>query len=135
MAVDQTFKRKNVYIDFDFNFTRNPLTDDIGVKKDANAIKQSVKNLVQTGFGERPFHPEIGSNVRNMLFEPVDPITTISLRNAIVETINNYEPRVSIVDVFVGDLSDRNAYEVKLIYNIISTNEVEEQNLTLERLR
>lgn len=135
MAVEQTFKRKNTYIDFDFSLTSNPLTKDIGVKKDANAIKQSVKNLIQTGFGERPFHPEIGSNVRGLLFEPADPITTITLRNAIEETINNFEPRVALIDVFVGDLTDRNAYEVKIIYNITGSNEVEEQNITLERLR
>lgn len=132
---DQTFQRKEVYKDFDINFTRNPLTNDIAIKKDVNAISQSLRNLVFTNFYERPFHPEIGCNVRSLLFQPADAITIVDLRSAIKETINNYEPRVTIQSVFVEDNSDRNQYFVRIVYTTQIITTPTEFDFILERLR
>ena len=135
MATNQTFQRKEVYKDFDLNFTRNPLTNDIAVKKDANAISQSVRNLVNTYFYERAFHPEIGCNVRNLLFQPADAITIVDLRTAIEDTIRNFEPRVQIEQILIEDNSERNHYHVRLLYSTRLLTQPTEFEFILERLR
>ena len=135
MSTNQTFQRTGVYKDFDMNFTRNPLTNDLAVKKDVNSISQSLKNLVNTNFYERPFHPEIGCNVRGLLFQPADAITMVDLRSAIRETIRNHEPRVKVEQILIEDNSDKNQYHVRLTYttqmNVVPT----EFAFILERLR
>ena len=135
MAVQQTFERKNVYKDFDLSFSRHPLTDDIGVKSDANAINQSLLSLVATNFYERPFQPQIGCNIRSLLFQPADPITVNDLRQAISETIGNYEPRVSLIDIFIEDRPDLNAYNLRITYRINNRNEASTLEVVLKRLR
>lgn len=132
---EQTFERKNVYKDFDMNFERNPLTDDIGVKNDVQAINQSLRNLINTNFYERPFRPTVGSNIRSILFEPADPITIDDLRQAITDTISNHEPRVEMTDLFVEDLSERNAYRVMIQYRVLPLDEISNLEIALERLR
>ena len=132
---NQTFQRTEVYKDFDINFQMNPLTGDISTKKDANAINQSLKNLVNTNFYERPFQPEVGCNIRAILFQPADPITIVDLRQAINQTIKNYEPRVNVISILVEDKSDYNAYNVKLVYNTVVEREPREFDFILERLR
>jgi len=135
MAVQQTFERKSIYKDFDLSFSRHPLTDDIGVKSDANAINQSLLSLVATNFYERPFQPQIGCNIRSLLFQPADPITVNDLRQAISETIGNYEPRVSLIDIFIEDRPDLNAYNLRITYRINNRNEASTLEVVLKRLR
>lgn len=135
MAIQQTFRERNIYKDFDLSFTMNPLTKDIGVKTDVNAIIQAVKNLLNTNYYERPFEPRIGSKIRSILFEPADPITISDLRSAIAETIGNYEPRVLVKDIEIKDLSDKNAYHINLIMVIQGYSESREVAITLKRLR
>ena len=131
----QTYERKNVYKDFDLSFTFNPLTGDIGTKTDINAINQSVQALINTNFYERPFKPEMGSNIRAILFEPADVITTLDLKQSIVETLSNYEPRITLQDVLVQDEPDRNSYNISIVYKIISSNTVAQYDTILKRLR
>ena len=69
MATQQTFERKNLFKDFDISFSNNPITGDIGTKSDINAINQSVENLINTNYYERPFNPTFGCNIRGLLFE------------------------------------------------------------------
>jgi len=109
------------FSDLDLNFRANPNTGDVGKKFDENAIKQSVKNLVQTNFYERPFHPEIGSQVRGLLFEPYSPMLDAMLTRAIVDTITNYEPRVELVEVDVRSNPDNNSVYVSVTFKIINT--------------
>ena len=130
-----TFERKDVYRDVDLSLTKHPLTGDVGVKRDVNAINQSIKNLVSTNFFERPFQPLLGCNIRGMLFENFDPIVAADLRTAIMDTINNYEPRVSLQDVIVADNADRNAYSVTIVYEPELSSEVVSLDVHLERLR
>lgn len=133
--VNQTFQRKNLYKDFDLSMAVNPLTGDIGVKTDAAAINQSLKNLINTNFYERPFRPNIGTNLQRLLFEPADVITINELRYGIFETINNYEPRVELIEVDIEDYSERNAYRITIIYRINLQKEPVNFTYTLKRLR
>ena len=135
MAIQQTFPNRQIYRDFDLNFTMNPLTKDIGVKTDANAIIQSVKNLINTNYYERAFNPSICCNIRSLLFKQSDIITRMDLKQAIVQTLSKNEPRIKIQKIIVTDLSNKNAYNVKLIFNISNSNIVHNIDLTLKRLR
>lgn len=132
---NQTTQNKNVYKDFDINFTRHPLTNDVGVKTDVNAINQSIMNLVSTQFYERPFEPRLGGNLQSILFEHADPITIMDLKSALYEIIGNYEPRVRLVNMQVKDDPDRNAYRITIIYTHASSPAPVSLGVTLERLR
>ena len=125
-----------VFKDFNFNFTRHPVTGDIAKLTNISAVKASVKNLVMTNFYERPFHPEIGSDVRRALFEPMTPQVASRLGRNIEDVIVNFEPRAELISVIVNARIDRNAYEATVKFNVVNS-ETDEQtlNLFLERLR
>lgn len=135
MATQQTFERKNLFKDFDIDFSVNPITGDIGTKSDVNAINQSVKNLINTNYYERPFDPAFGCNIRGLLFEIADPITIEDLKGAILETLQNHEPRIQVITLFIEDLTDINAYHINLSYNIIAKNITTDFSTVLKRLR
>lgn len=125
-----------IYKDLNLNFTRHPVTGDITKVTDAESVKRSVRNLVQTNHYERPFHPEIGSNVRATLFEPLTPITANVLTRQIEDVINNFEPRVEIDYIQATPNLDRNAYDVTISFFILNAEtELVELNVLLERLR
>jgi phage baseplate assembly protein W len=124
------------YKDVSLSFTRHPITGDIAGLTDADAVKRSVRNLINTDFYERPFHPEIGSDVRKTLFEPVDISTAESLSIYIEECIVNFEPRVELSSVRVDANIDRNGYNVIIeFYLINSPAGLIEMEVNLERLR
>ncbi|NBP55012.1 hypothetical protein EBU71_00440 [bacterium] len=123
------------FIDLDLNFTAHPVNGDISRKYDETAVKQSIKNLVLTRNYERPFHSEIGSQVRALLFEPATPMTKALLKRSIVDVIRNFEPRADLIDVIVNIRPDENYVDVKIIFKIINTFTPIELNLTLERTR
>ena len=129
------FQRKKIYTDFDTSISRHPLSNDVGIKNDANAINQSIRNLINTDYYERPFRPQVGSNIRTILFEPADSITINDLKAAIINVIGNYEPRVTLLDIDVKDEADRNAYAVTIIYRINIEREPIELEVVLKRLR
>jgi len=107
-----------LFKDLDLNFTRNPVTNDITKIEDVDAVKRSVKNLVQTNFYERPFHPELGCGVRDLLFENYTPITGIFLKRKIEEVITNFEPRVMLNQITLDDDPDRNRLRVSIYFYI-----------------
>jgi phage baseplate assembly protein W len=121
--------------DLDLNFQAHPITKDIVRKKNIEAIKRSVKNLVLTNKYERPFHPEIGSSILAMLFEPVSPTTGAVLKSRIREVLTNYEPRAIITDIQVSGDIDKNGYYVSILFTPINTLEPVTIELFLERLR
>ena len=123
------------FSDLDLNFTPHPVTGDVGFKKDENAVKQAVKNLVLTQNFERPFHSEIGSSLRSLLFEPATPMTKEILRKTISDTITNFEPRVELIDVEIRYKLDDTAVDVRVIFKIVNTFTPIDVNLTLERTR
>jgi phage baseplate assembly protein W len=124
-----------IFSDLNLNFTKNPATKDVAKLTDVDAIKRSVRNLVLTNRFERPFHPEIGSSVRDLLFENVSPLTAVLLKDRIAEVINNFEPRVGLVDVIVNDQSDRNEYVVTISFYVLNSPEPTDITVYLQRLR
>ena len=123
------------FSDLDLNFTPHPVTGDVGFKKDENAVKQAVKNLVLTQNFERPFHSEIGSSLRSLLFEPATPMTKEILRKTISDTITNFEPRVELIGVDINYTLDDTAVNVRVRFKVINTFTPIDVNLTLERTR
>lgn len=132
---DQRFPSREIYKDFDISFTPHPLTGDIGVKTDVAAVRQSLRNLILTNFYERPFAPDIGSDVTRLLFEPVDVLTVADIRQAIYEVVANYEPRVTIKDVLVVDNAARNAYTITIVFSMTGIYEDQQSQIVLQRLR
>ena len=123
------------FTDLDLNFTPHPVTGDVGFKVDENAIKQAVKNLVLTQNFERPFHSEIGSSLRSLLFEPATPMTKEILRKTISDTITNFEPRVELIGVDINYTLDDTAVNVRVRFKVINSFTPIDVNLTLERTR
>ena len=124
-----------LYSDLDLDFTRNPVTSDIVKLNDVDSVKRSVKNLIQTNHYERPFHPEIGSDIRGLLFENMTPLTALNLERKVIEVLTNFEPRAKIVNVIAQPQEDANRYHIQISFYVvgISTPVVVETYLT--RLR
>ena len=101
------------------SFEVNPLTDDLIAIKNTTAIARSLRNLVLTTPGERFFNEELGSQVNNLLFENVDDVTARSVRSEIVNVIENYEPRVELINVDVFANVDDYSMDVNITYSII----------------
>ena len=121
--------------DIDLDFNRNTVTNDVNVVEDIIAIKRSVRNLVQSNFYERPFHPELGCGVRGLLFENFTPLTMIYMKRKIEETLINYEPRVSLTSVNVDDDQDRNRLVVDIHFRIIGVEGPQVVSTFLQRIR
>jgi hypothetical protein len=129
-------KRANrIYKDLDLNFGRNPITNDVNRLTDVEAVKRSVRNLINTNHYERPFHPEIGSDVRAMLFEPMTPLTALNLQRKVAEVLNNFEPRIDLQQVLANPDIDRNSYTLKIMFYVVGSNQPVEVETFLERLR
>ena len=126
---------RRFYKDLDLDFGRNPITNDVNKIEDVDAVKRSVKNLVQTNFYERPFHPELGCGVRELLFENYTPLTGIFLKRKIEEVITNFEPRASLNQITVDDDPDRNRLKVSIYFYVQGTFEPIVVETYLQRLR
>jgi phage baseplate assembly protein W len=105
--------------DISLSFDPHPVTKDLPILKNQNAIIRSIRNLVQTIPNERFFNPNLGSDVRSSLFDFVDFATASVIREQIINTISNYEPRVDNVDIEVNPSPDTNEFEVTVIFDII----------------
>ena len=101
------------------SFKVSPLTFDLIANKNETAIARSIRNLILTAPGERPFNPELGSQVSRLLFNPMDDITTDSLREQISNTINTFEPRVNLRQVIVQPNFDNGEYDISIRYDIV----------------
>ena len=135
-SITNKSKRSNrTFKDLDLDFTRNPVTNDITKIEDVDAVKRSVRNLVQTNFYERPFHPEIGCGVRELLFEPFTPITGIFLKRKIEEVITNFEPRAVLNDISIEQDDNRNRLEVRIYFYVRGMPEPVVVTTFLQRLR
>jgi len=113
----------------------NPANDDVLLTTNENAIEQSIKNLLLTNFYERPFQPDIGSNVKSLLFELASPHTAYNVKEAIKETISNYEPRCEILDVLVESDEDRHSFNVYITFMAVNSENPRTFNLVLDRVR
>jgi phage baseplate assembly protein W len=128
-------RNTRTFSDIDLNFTAHPVTNDITRRFDENAIKTSLKNLILTSNYERPFHSEIGSPIKRLLFEPATPMLEAMVQRAIVDVVNNFEPRVQLLDVKVNLSPDTNSLYVFIEFKIVNTERPLSLDLVLERTR
>ena len=132
---NESKRNSRSFKDIDLDFGRNTVTNDVNVVTNIIAIKRAVKNLVQTNYYERPFHPELGCGVRQLLFEPFTPVTSIFIRRKVEEVITNYEPRARLDQVIVTESPDRNAIEVRVIFYCMNIANPVTVLTTLQRIR
>ena len=123
------------YQDFDMSMKPNPFTGDLRLVTDLADIKQSLTNLLYTNFGERPFNPTIGAGLGNLLFEPLDKITQFELSNAIQNVINNWEPRITILDLDITEDTDVNGIQITLVFKMVNISQAQTVSITLQRVR
>jgi len=129
-------KRANVnYKDLDLDFGRNVITNDVNKLTNIEAVKRSVRNLINTSHFERPFHPEIGSDVRALLFENMTPLTALNLQRKVQEVLVNFEPRIRLVQIYATPNYDGNSYQLTVYFYVIGTTELVTVQTFLERLR
>ncbi len=114
--VSQGFK------DISMSFQSNPLNKDLLALKNENAIARSIKNIVFTEPGEKFFNPDFGSKLYSVLFENIDDISAIKIKDQIKQSIRNFEPRVDLIEVEVFPDFDNNGFDVKIIYRIIGVD-------------
>ena len=139
-GVNNSPRSTYIYKDLSLFFTPNPVSGDVTMVTDVQDIKRSVRNLVLTNRFEKPFHPEIASHVRDLLFQPFTVITYNLLKDRIEKVIELYEPRATVTRIVVDDRKfqnmDNNTLSVKIFFymNNAPTNE-EEVDIMLERIR
>ena len=119
--------------DIAFGLKRNSITKDSGVVKNENAIKQAIRCLVLTQKGERLFQPDVGCAVFELLFEPLDLMTADAVRDEIINTLNQYEPRISLIDVTVNVSEVYSRFDVTVEYRIVGQPIVESVDFVLKR--
>ena len=127
--------REILYSDFDLSFIKHPNTKDVTILKDIDAVKQQIKNLVLTGKGERPFQPRLGSDIRKLLFEPVDEFTALDIEEQVRVTIDNFEPRIKINRLDVISEPDNNRFKLSLEFQMITSLASGDLTFYLERIR
>ena len=124
------------YRDLDLFFSRKSMSNDVNKVTDITAIKRSIRNLVLTNHYEKPFHPEIGSGVRDILFEPMTPFIAHILTMKIQDVIENFEPRAKVINISARPDIDRNEYELTIQFFVVNApTELVDLTLMLERLR
>jgi len=134
--VNNSERNVKQYSDLDLFFGKNAGNTDINKITDIQAVKRSIRNLVLLNHYEKPFHPEIGSGVRDMLFELMTPVTAQILARKIQDVIENYEPRARLVAVRALPNLDRNEYNVSIEFYVVNApTELVELDVILERLR
>lgn len=126
--------RNKVYADIDLSFSKRP-SGDVYKKTDAAAVKQSVKNLLLTNIGEKPFNPYFGGGLNDLLFELADNNLNGLLEEQIISAIENWEPRAQLISISPNIQPDRNTARVKIIFQVISTSEEVVFETTVARLR
>lgn len=127
--------RSRAYKDIDLTFARKPGTNDVYKKVDAAAVKQSLKNLISTNKLEKPFDPDYGGDIRSMLFELADDLTSIDIENNIRTVAYMYEPRAEIIDIISDVQPDNNSVSVTITFRIVSTAETITFTTVVSRLR
>ena len=125
MPLQDANNKSRFFKDISMSFKVNPLNFDLISLQNEQAINRSIRNLVLTNRGEKFFQPLFGSNVYNSLFENIDNLSAVALKDTIVNLITNNEPRVELDPengVLVKVNSEQNAYDVQINYNIIGMN-------------
>ena len=134
-GTNNSTRSNNLYSDLNLNFNKNPATKDIAKLKDVEAVKRSVRNLILTNRFERPFHPEIGSDIRALLFENMTPTIQTLLTDRIRDVLETYEPRAVLNDVIVSGDMDLNQYGVTIKFYVREVPGIQIVTEFLQRLR
>ena len=135
-SVSNKSKRSaRIFSDLNLDFQQNSATKDIQKLEDVESVKRSVKNLISLNFYEKPFHPEIGSNIRGMLFENITPQISHFIGKQIELLIKNYEPRCKLVEVVNKPDLDRNGYSVSISFYVVNSPKPVLVESFLERIR
>ena len=132
---NNSLRSARIYKDLDLDFQINSATKDIQKLTDVESVKRSVRNLIKLNHYEKPFRPEIGSNLRAMLFENITPQINHAISKQIDLLIKNYEPRCRLVQLNVQPDVDRNGYRASISFFVINHPERVEVETFLERLR
>ena len=132
---NESQRNSRVYKDLNLGFQQNSATKDIQKITDVEAVKRSVRNLINTNHYEKPFHPEIGSNLRAMLFENITPQMTHAVSKQIDLLLKNFEPRCRLVQINVQPFIERNGYRASISFFVVNTPERVEVETFLERIR
>ena len=132
---NESTRSSKIFKDLNLDFQQNTATKDIQKITDVEAVKRSVRNLISTNHYEKPFHPEIGSNLRAMLFEIMSPQMNHLITKQIENLINNYEPRCRLVQVHTQPMIDKNGYSVQISFYVQNVPNPVVVESFLERLR
>ena len=127
--------RQAQYKDLDFTFKQNPNTNDVGIKRNNESVKQSILNILNTNHGERPFNWNFGANLRSYLFENMTQITAAQMSTSINTALANWEPRVEILNTNIQALASENEVNITVTGRVLSSNEILDVSTTIERLR
>lgn len=123
------------FADINFNFTSHPATADVVKNEDEEAVKGAIRNLIQTRNFDRPFHPEIGCGIHNLLFENFTPLTIQLARRAVEDILRAYEPRAEIMDISVGATEDQNELSVTVTFRMLNNENPVKVTTILNRTR
>jgi phage baseplate assembly protein W len=123
------------YTDLNLLFKPHPYSKDVLTRTNADAVKTAIQNLILTKNYERPFHPEIGSQVSALIFENFIPSTITALEKSIETTIRKFEPRARILDIQINDNSDKNAIDIEVTFALSNTEEPITVSTTISRAR
>ena len=122
------------YKDVAFSMFANPMSGDMGKKTGAPAVSQSIVSILKTDFNERLFQPEFGSNIRALLFEPMNPITEERMKTAVEEAVKRHEPRAQIIGITVEGQEEQNRYLVSILFNVTSIAQPQKLETYFERV-
>lgn len=128
-------KRRELYADFTKDLFLNPVSFDIIRKQNEEAIKESIKNLIMTNKGERLFQPNLGCDIRRLLFENFIPATIKIAEETIKETIQKYEPRAELLDVSVIGYPDQNSVQINIAFATILAEDPVNFSVIIDRIR
>ena len=123
-------------VDLDLNFTRNPITSDVSMVTQNNAVKRSLRNLVFFNFLEKPFNPAIDVGLRSLLFELNDPFAQLDIEESLRDIIKRYEPRVDVKQIkFNENNIDRNAMDMTIYFSVSGRDNIDATSVTIKRVR
>jgi phage baseplate assembly protein W len=126
---------QKIYSDLDLTFRRLPVTNDVALSYDEQAVIRSVRNLLLTGFYERPFQPNLGSNLNKLLFEPADQLTSNLIESEVRDVISNFEPRVTVNTINVTISPDENSFNLSMTFFVGNNTRATTVTLLLQRSR
>jgi len=124
-----------IFTDLPNELITHPLSNDLVLKKDEAAVRQSIRNLINLEIGEKPFHPEIGIGVRALLFENLMPMLVSMVRRNLFTVIEVFEPRARVIDVIINEYADEGALAMTIIFRLINAQENQTIDFYFDRIR